>query len=48
MTAEMQKQLETLVRLHEEKTGSAKAATLLADWLFHAQKFLCFTPLPQA
>ncbi|MHB8301509.1 MAG: glutamate synthase large subunit [Acidobacteriaceae bacterium] len=48
MGAERQQQLQTLLRAHQEKTGSVKAAVLLADWPSAAQRFLYCEPLPQA
>ena len=48
MTEEQRRQLESLVHLHRERTGSVKAQKILADWPAYAKKFLCLTPLPQA
>ena len=48
MTEEMRQQLQTMIQLHREKTGSVKAEKMLEDWPAHAQKFLCLVPIPQA
>ena len=47
MTDEMKRQLESMIRLHREKTGSVKAEKMLENWPAHAQKFLCLVPIPQ-
>jgi glutamate synthase domain-containing protein 3 len=39
-------QLEALVREHQRRTGSPKAARLLADWHWHAARFIKLVPPP--
>lgn len=48
MTEDMKQQLEAMIRLHQEKTGSVKAEKMLENWPAHAQKFVCLVPIPQA
>jgi glutamate synthase (ferredoxin) len=47
ITHARREQLQSLIRLHLEKTGSVKAQNLLADWPARAEKFVCFRPLLQ-
>ena len=47
LTAEAQEEIYNLVVLHGEKTGSSRAAWLLADWATQSSKMVRLTPLPQ-
>lgn len=48
MGKDKQQFLQDLIRSHHQKTSSAKAAQLLADWPAQAQRFVHLEPLPQA
>lgn len=48
MTAPQRGQLESLIRLHCQQTGSLKAHRLLNDWPASAEKFLFVMPVIQA